>query len=68
MSKAAEAKRTNSPEVIARANKARKKRNAEAGIVCAQPSLMVEARYRDQVRNAGLQAMKRAYKKLQGGK
>ena len=43
-------KRTNSPEVIARANEARNKRNAEAGKVRAQPSLIVEAEYRDAVR------------------
>ena len=57
-------KRTNSPEVIARANEARNKRNAEAGKVRAQPSLIVEAEYRDAVRDAGLEAMKRAYGKL----
>ena len=58
-------KRTNSPEVIARANAARNKRNAEAGLVRAQPSLIVKAEYRDQVRDAGLAAMKQAHEKLQ---
>ena len=57
-------KRTNSPEVIARANEARNKRNAKAGLVRAQPSLIVELEHRDQVRDAGLEAMKKTYKRL----
>lgn len=59
--------RKNKPEVIARANKTRDKKMQEMGLVYARPKLKVEAKYNDEVRAAGLAAMKRKYKQLTGG-